>query len=103
MSQQFVFFESRATEYSKMIQSLYDFVPAPYFNKSDMYKDIVDESTSGTESEYELDFIPYSNSLQVFINGVYQSQYILTGNTIDFGEIVPEGYRIIAWYVKEES
>lgn len=93
--------ESESTEYSDMIQSLYHINFSPPINKDDMYKDIIDSSTSGTESVYDLAFVPISNSLHVYINGVYQSQYTLNGNTIDFNEVIPQGYRIVAWYIKE--
>jgi len=94
--------ESESTEYSNMIQSLYciDY-SSPYINKDDLYKDTLCEVASGADSEYDLAFIPLSNSLQVYINGVYQSQYTLNDKTIDFNENIPEGSRIVAWYIKE--
>lgn len=96
---------SEATEYSKMIESLYHIGGSSSgviaMSGNIVNKEVLTESASGSESSYDLLSTPIENTLIVFCNGVAQKNYTISGTTIIFDENIPEGWNVVAWYVKE--
>jgi len=96
---------SEAKEYAEMIQSLYHIGVGPYgvivMSGNIVNKEVLTESASGSESSYDLLNTPIENTLIVFCNGVSQKNYTLSGKTIIFDENIPQGWNVVAWYVKE--
>lgn len=80
---------------------LYQGPPAtPFSSLSQPYLDVLTESATGTDSVYALTYTPYDiSTLLVFLDGNNQTDFILTGNSIDFTVNVPQGVRVTAWYI----
>ncbi len=95
----------RGTEYSQMINSLYDTLPdlnEHLIDDRNLYQEVLTESASGLQSEWILPFKPVNKeSLFVFISGVYQTNYELNDYTLSFSENLPLGSKLSVFYIKE--
>jgi len=95
----------RGTTYTEMIMSLYETLPdifQHFVDDRNIVQEILDESASGLQSEWDLTNTPVNKeSLIVFVSGVNQSNFDLTGQTLSFSSNLPVGSKLFVWYIKE--